>query len=158
MRGWGELCAFLSGSVPPAPHLMPVHGVAGVQGMLLAQRFWGPSLLVVSTQVSVDQRSFIWPLHQPPQQSKGKWHCFRFSSYNTLSHAYCFSAAIPVELWFCVQCFLFSLTCHQFVWVREMLFFWSQEQSLLPYMCPVLPVAMQSFCCSPPHPLHHNNV
>lgn len=94
MRGTTEKCdsserkesCFSSDSLPPSPHVMPVPAVAGVQGYCLFT-FSEGLFFIVSIQVSVNQRSFIWALHQSSQQSKGKWFCFKIRWSSSLTHA-----------------------------------------------------------------------
>lgn len=77
---------------------------------------------IVSIQVSVNQRSFIWALHQSSQQSKGKWFCFKIRWSSSLTHAWCFSTSVAAEPWLLAGMFWFSFAACKFSWVvRELL-------------------------------------
>lgn len=115
-----ESC-FSSDSLLPSPHIMPVPAVAGVQGYFLFT-FSEGLFLVVSIQVSVNQRRFIWALHQSSQQSKGKWFCFKIRWSSSLTHAWCFSTSVAAEPWLLAGMFWFSFAACKFSWVvREMM-------------------------------------
>lgn len=94
--------------------------------------------LVVSIQVSVNQRSIVWALHQSSQQSKGKWCCFKICWSNPLTHAWCFSTSVAPELWLLAGMFCFSLAACKFSWVvRGMLLTNASGEFLLHVPCTV---------------------
>lgn len=94
--------------------------------------------LVLSIQVSVNQRSIIWALHQSSQQSKGKWCCFKICWSSPLTHAWCFLTSVAPELWLVAGMFRFSLAACKFSWlVKETLLTNASGEILIHVPCTV---------------------